>query len=123
MVFIGIKSKQYMREIFKFIILLIIFTLVGCNKIYFDSKQLSEQKQVNFINRKLGASLGRSSLNRLARNTTIEIVREGYLTGGDKYIPIDTLLGLIKLFWVPMLFVFWQSLQSQLDPIPILIEN
>ena len=90
MVFIGIKSKQYMREIFKFIILLIIFTLVGCNKIYFDSKQLSEQKQVNFINRKLGASLGRSSLNRLARNTTIEIVREGYLTGGDKYIPIGS---------------------------------
>ena len=79
-----------MREIFKFIILLIIFTLVGCNKIYFDSKQLSEQKQVNFINRKLGASLGRSSLNRLARNTTIEIVREGYLTGGDKYIPIGS---------------------------------
>ncbi|MDE5121956.1 MAG: trypsin-like peptidase domain-containing protein, partial [Trichodesmium sp. St19_bin1] len=79
-----------MRENFKFIILLIIFTLVGCNKIYFDSKQLSEQKQVNFINRKLGASLGRSSLNRLARNTTIEIVREGYLTGGDKYIPIGS---------------------------------
>ena len=79
-----------MREIFKFIILLIIFSLVGCNKIYFDSKQLSEQKQVNFINRKLGASLGRSSLNRLARNTTIEIVREGYLTGGDKYIPIGS---------------------------------
>ena len=79
-----------MREIFKFIILLIILSLVGCNKIYFDSKQLSEQKQVNFINRKLGASLGRSALNRLARNTTIEIVREGYLTGGDKYIPIGS---------------------------------
>ena len=90
MVFIGIKSKQYMREIFKFIILLIILSLVGCDKIYFDSKQLSEQKQVNFINRKLGASLGRSALNRLARNTTIEIVREGYLTGGDKYIPIGS---------------------------------
>ena len=79
-----------MRKIFKLIILLIILSLVGCNKIYFDSKQLSEQKQVNFINRKLGASLGRSSLNRLARNTTIEIVREGYLTGGDKYIPIGS---------------------------------
>ena len=79
-----------MREIFKFIILLIILSLVGCDKIYFDSKQLSEQKQVNFINRKLGASLGRSALNRLARNTTIEIVREGYLTGGDKYIPIGS---------------------------------
>ena len=64
--------------------------MVGCNKIYFDSKQLSEQKQVNFINRKLSASLGRSALNRLARNTTIEIVREGYLTGGDKYIPIGS---------------------------------
>jgi formylglycine-generating enzyme required for sulfatase activity len=90
MVFIGIKSKQYMRKIFKLIILLIILSLVGCNKIYFDAKQLSEQKQVNFINRKLGTPLGRSALNRLARNITIEIVREGYLTGGDKYIPIGS---------------------------------
>ena len=79
-----------MRKIFKLIILLIILSLVGCNKIYFDAKQLSEQKQVNFINRKLGTPLGRSALNRLARNITIEIVREGYLTGGDKYIPIGS---------------------------------
>jgi len=31
----------------------------------------------------------------------------------------DILLGLIKLFLAPMSSAFWESLRSQLDPIPI----
>ena len=53
----------------------------------------------------------------------VEVLIESFGENILEHIPIDTLLGLIKLFWVPMLSVFWQSLRSQLYPIPILIEN
>jgi formylglycine-generating enzyme required for sulfatase activity len=76
-----------MRYILNFIILLIILNLVSCNKISSDNKQSSEGKKINFIDRKSGTPMTRSALGRLAKQTTIEIVREGYLTGGDKYIP------------------------------------
>ena len=49
----------------------------------------------------------------------VEVLIESFGEDILEHIPIDTLLGLIKLFWVPMLFVFWQTLRSHLDPIPI----
>ena len=49
----------------------------------------------------------------------VEILIKSFGKDILEHIPIETLLGLIKLFWVPMLSVFWQSLRSHLDPIPI----
>ena len=53
----------------------------------------------------------------------VDILIESFGEDILEHIPIDTLLALIKLFLAPMPSVFWQSLRSHLDPIPIPIEN
>ena len=49
----------------------------------------------------------------------VEVLIESFGKDILEHIPIETLLGLIKLFLAPMPPVFWQSLRSHLDPIPI----
>ncbi|MDE5105695.1 MAG: hypothetical protein O4808_00990, partial [Trichodesmium sp. St17_bin3_1_1] len=61
--------------------------MVSCNKIPFLNKQPPQPEQPTFIARKSGTPVNPFALNRLAKQTVVEIVSEGYLTGGDKYIP------------------------------------
>ena len=49
----------------------------------------------------------------------VEVMIESFGENVLEHIPIDTLLGLIKLLLAPMPTTFWQSLRSELDPIPI----
>ena len=49
----------------------------------------------------------------------LEVLIESFGENVLEHIPIDTLLGLIKLLLAPMPTTFWQSLRSELDPIPI----
>ena len=49
----------------------------------------------------------------------LEVLIESFGENVLEHIPIDTLLGLIKLLLAPMPTTFWQSLRSSLDPIPI----
>ena len=49
----------------------------------------------------------------------VEVLIESFGEDILEHIPIDTLLGLIKLFLAPMPSAFWQTLRSHLDPIPI----
>jgi hypothetical protein len=79
-----ITIKKY---IIRLTILLTILTLVSCNKIPFLNKQPPQPEQPTFIARKSGTPVNPFALNRLAKQTVVEIVSEGYLTGGDKYIP------------------------------------
>ena len=49
----------------------------------------------------------------------VEVLVESFGKDILEHIPIETLLGLIKLFLAPMPSAFWKALRSQLDPIPI----
>ena len=82
------KKKIIIKKyIIRLTILLTILTLVSCNKIPFLNKQPPQPEQPTFIARKSGTPVNPFALNRLAKETVVEIVSEGYLTGGDKYIP------------------------------------
>ena len=82
------KKKIIIKKyIIRLTILLTILTLVSCNKIPFLNKQPPQPEQPTFIARKPGTPVNPFALNRLAKETVVEIVSEGYLTGGDKYIP------------------------------------
>ena len=61
--------------------------MVSCNKIPFLNKQPPQPEQPTFIARKSGTPVNPFALNRLAKQTVVEIVSKGYLTGGNKYIP------------------------------------
>ncbi|MBS9771930.1 S1 family peptidase [Trichodesmium erythraeum] len=61
--------------------------MVSCNKIPFLNKQPPQPEQPTFIARKSGTPVNPFALNRLAKETVVEIVSEGYLTGGNKYLP------------------------------------
>ncbi|MDT9341279.1 serine protease, partial [Trichodesmium erythraeum 21-75] len=64
--------------------------MVSCNKIPFLNKQPpqpEQPEQPTFIARKSGTPVNPFALNRLAKETVVEIVSEGYLTGGNKYLP------------------------------------
>ena len=78
-----ITIKKY---IIRLTILLTILTLVSCNKIPFLNKQPPQPEQPTFIARQSDIPTNLLALNRLAKQTVVEIVSEGYLTGGDKYI-------------------------------------
>ena len=81
------KKITIKKYIIRLTILLTILTLVSCNKIPFLNKQPPQPEQPTFIARKSGTPVNPFALNRLAKQTVVEIVSEGYLTGGDKYIP------------------------------------
>ena len=81
------KKITIKKHIIRLTILLTILTLVSCNKIPFLNKQPPQPEQPTFIARKSGTPVNPFALNRLAKQTVVEIVSEGYLTGGDKYIP------------------------------------
>ena len=66
--------------------LLTTLTLVSCDKIPFMNKQLSQPEKLTFVAKKSGTPKNYSALNRLAQQTMVEIVSEGYLVGDDKYI-------------------------------------
>jgi hypothetical protein len=68
------KKITIKKYIIRLTILLTILTLVSCNKMPF------------FFARKSDIPVNPFALNRLAKQTVVEIVIEGYLTGGDKYI-------------------------------------
>ena len=80
------KKITIKKHIIRLTILLTILTLVSCNKIPFLNKQPPQPEQPTFIARKSGTPVNPFALNRLAKQTVVEIVSEGYLTGGDKYI-------------------------------------
>jgi hypothetical protein len=81
------KKITIKKYIIRLTILLTILTLVSCNKIPFLNKQPPQPEQPTFIARKSDIPANPFALNRLAKQTVVEIVSEGYLTGGDKYIP------------------------------------
>ena len=82
------KKKIIIKKyIIRITILLTILTLVSCNKIPFLNKQPPQPEQPTFIARQSDIPANPFALNRLAKQTVVEIVSEGYLTGGDKYIP------------------------------------
>ncbi|MGB3507854.1 MAG: trypsin-like peptidase domain-containing protein [Microcoleaceae cyanobacterium] len=76
-----------MKHIIKLTIILTTFTLVSCDKIPSLNKQSSQPEQPTFIARQSGTPLNPFALNRLAKQTVVEIVSESVLTGGNKYIP------------------------------------
>ena len=75
-----------MKYTIKFTMLLTTLTLVSCDKIPFMNKQLSQPEKLTFVANKSGTPKNYSALNRLAQQTMVEIVSEGYLVGDDKYI-------------------------------------
>ena len=75
-----------MKYTIKFTMLLTTLTLVSCDKIPFMNKQLSQPEKLTFVANKSGTPKNYSALNRLAQQTMVEIVIEGYLVGDDKYI-------------------------------------
>ena len=75
-----------MKYTIKFTMLLTTLTLVSCDKIPFMNKQLSQPEKLTFVAKKSGTPKNYSALNRLAQQTMVEIVSEGYLVGDDKYI-------------------------------------
>jgi hypothetical protein len=81
------KKITIKKHIIRLTILLTILTLVSCNKIPFLNKQPPQPEQPTFIARQSDIPANPFALNRLAKQTVVEIVSEGYLTGGDKYIP------------------------------------
>ncbi|MGK7960696.1 S1 family peptidase, partial [Crocosphaera sp.] len=76
-----------MKHIIKLTIILITFTLVSCGEKAVQNKQSSQPEQPTFVARQPGTPLNPFALNRLAKQTVVEIVSESFLTGGDKYIP------------------------------------
>ena len=82
------KKITIKKHLIKITIIIIIFTLlVSYNKVLFLNKQPPQPEQPTFIARQSDIPANPFALNRLAKQTVVEIVSEGYLTGGDKYIP------------------------------------
>ncbi len=81
------KKITTMKHIIKLTIILITFTLVSCGEKAVQNKQSSQPEQPTFVARQPGTPLNPFALNRLAKQTVVEIVSESFLTGGDKYIP------------------------------------
>ena len=77
----------YMKYIIKLTILLATFTIVSCGKISFTNKQVSQPEQLTFVANESGTSKDSLALNKLAKQTVVEIVSEGYSVEGNKYIP------------------------------------
>ena len=50
-------------------------------------KQLSQPEQLTFVANESGTSKDSLALNKLAKQTVVEIVSEGYSVEGNKYIP------------------------------------
>ena len=71
----------------KLTILLTTFTMMSCGKISFTNKQLSQPEQLTFVANESGTSKDSLALNKLAKQTVVEIVSEGYSVEGNKYIP------------------------------------
>jgi hypothetical protein len=80
------KKITIKKHIIKIIIIIITFTLVSYNKILFLNKQPPQSEQPTFIARQSDIPTNLLALNRLAKQTVVEIMSEGYLTGGDPYI-------------------------------------
>ncbi|MDE5117194.1 MAG: tetratricopeptide repeat protein, partial [Trichodesmium sp. St2_bin2_1] len=76
-----------MKYIIKLTILLATFTIVSCGKISFTNKQVSQPEQLTFVANESGTSKDSLALNKLAKQTVVEIVSEGYSVEGNKYIP------------------------------------
>ncbi|MCL2937643.1 MAG: tetratricopeptide repeat protein, partial [Trichodesmium sp. MAG_R02] len=76
-----------MKYIIKLTILLTTFTMMSCGKISFTNKQLSQPEQLTFVANESGTSKDSLALNKLAKQTVVEIVSEGYSVEGNKYIP------------------------------------
>jgi hypothetical protein len=81
------KKITIKKHLIKITIIIITFTLVSYNKVLFLNKQPPQPEQPTFIARQSDIPANPFALNRLAKQTVVEIVSEGYLTGGDKYIP------------------------------------
>ncbi|NEO55595.1 MAG: tetratricopeptide repeat protein [Okeania sp. SIO3B5] len=79
-----------MKNIIKLTIILTTFTMVSYAKIPSLNNRLSQPKLPNFIARESGTPLNPFALQRLAKQTVIEIVIESTLVGGDRYIPIGS---------------------------------
>ena len=80
------KKITIKKHLIKITIIIITFTLVSYNKVLFLNKQPPQSEQPTFIARQSDIPANPFALNRLAKQTVVEIVSEGYLTGGDKYI-------------------------------------
>ncbi|NEQ35854.1 MAG: tetratricopeptide repeat protein [Okeania sp. SIO3I5] len=76
-----------MKYIIKLTIILTTFTLVSCGEKTVENRQSSQPEQPILTATKSGTSKNPFALNRLAKQTVVEIVSESFLTGGDKYIP------------------------------------
>ncbi|NET30333.1 bifunctional DNA primase/polymerase [Okeania sp. SIO1I7] len=61
------------------------------------------------------------TLEEMAEN--IEFAVKTYGQYILEYVSVDTIIDLIKLFMAPMPISFWEELRTQVEPIPILIEN
>ena len=61
--------------------------MMSCGKISFTNKQLSQPEQLTFVANESGTSKDSLALNKLAKQTVVEIVSEGYSVEGNKYIP------------------------------------
>ena len=61
------------------------------------------------------------TLEEMAEN--IEFAVKTYGQYILEYVSVDTIMDLIKLFMAPMPISFWEELRTQVEPIPILIEN
>ena len=81
------KKITLKKYIIRLTIIIITFTLVSYNKVLFLNKQPPQPEQPTLIARQSDIPANPFALNRLAKQTVVEIVSEGYLTGGDKYIP------------------------------------
>ncbi|NER07414.1 MAG: trypsin-like peptidase domain-containing protein, partial [Okeania sp. SIO3C4] len=74
-----------MKSTIKLTIILITLTLVSCGQKAVLNRQSSQPEQPTLTATKSGTPKNPFALNRLAKQTVVEIVSESYLTGGNKY--------------------------------------